>query len=79
MKEDNIKTKNSQEIINIKVVEYINKFDNSTDKGNLSEAKLKFVLQNMFQSGEIIDTSCDNQKCDLLLKRINRKDILIEN
>ena len=79
MKEDNIKMKNSQEIINTKVVEYINKFDNSTDKGNLSEAKLKFVLQTMFQSGEIIDTSCDNHKCDLLLKRINRKDILIEN
>ena len=44
MKEDNIKMKNSQEIINTKVVEYINKFDNSSDKGNLSEAKLKFVL-----------------------------------
>jgi hypothetical protein len=79
MKEDNIKMKNSQEIINTKVVEYINKFDNSSDKGNLSEAKLKFVLQTMFQSGEIIDTSSDNHKCDLLLKRLNRKDILIEN
>ena len=79
MKEDNIKTKNSQEIINTKVVEYINKFDNSTDKGNLSEAKLKFVLQNMFPSGEIIDTSNDYHKCDLLLKRLNRKDLLIEN
>lgn len=44
MKEDNIKMKNSQDIINTKVVEYINKFDNSSDKGNLSEAKLKFVL-----------------------------------
>ena len=79
MKEDNIKTKNSQEIINTKVVEYINKFDNSTDKGNLSEAKLKFVLQNMFPSGELIDTSNDYHKCDLLLKRLNRKDLLIEN
>jgi hypothetical protein len=79
MKEDNIKMQNCQEIINTKVVEYINKFDNSSDKGNLSEAKLKFVLQTMFPSGEIIDTSSDNHKCDLLLKRINRKDILIEN
>ena len=41
----------STKSINTKVVEYINKFDNSTDKGNLSEAKLKFVLQTMFQSG----------------------------
>lgn len=38
-----------------------------------------FRLQTMFQSGEIIDTSSDNHKCDLLLKRLNRKDILIEN
>jgi hypothetical protein len=33
----------------------------------------------MFPSGEIINTSNEKSKCDLLLKRENKKDILIEN
>ena len=79
IKENELINRTSQNIINNKINEYITKFSHSTDKGNLSESKLNYVLQTMFPSGEIINTSNEKSKCDLLLKRENKKDILIEN
>ena len=79
IKENELVNRTSQNIINTKISEYITKFSHSTDKGALSESKLNYVLQTMFPSGEIINTSNEKSKCDLLLKRENKKDILIEN
>lgn len=74
-----IKSQLNQEKINTKINDYIDKFNNSTDKGLLSENKLNYILQNLYTEGEIINTSKDYHKCDFLLKRNNKKDILIEN
>ncbi len=79
IKKDNLKTSITQEIINTKISEYINKFNNSYDKGLLSENKLNYIMNNLYKTGEIINTSKDNHKCDLLLRRQDKKDILIEN
>ena len=79
IKENELISRTSQNIINTKINEYITKFSNSNDKGVLSESKLNYILQTTFPSGEIISTRTEKSKCDILLKRENKKDILIEN
>ena len=79
IKNNELINRTSQNIINTKITEYITKFSHSSDKGALSESKLNYVIQTMFPSGEIINTSTEKSKCDLLLKRDGKKDILIEN
>lgn len=69
----------NQDKINEDLSIYLNKFKNSTIKGQQGESKLINVLQETYTTGEIIDTSNDSKKCDILLKRNNKPAILIEN
>jgi len=57
----------------------LSKFNNSSQKGKLSENLLACVLSKAFPSGEIIDNTNDPHSCDFRLKRVNKQDILIEN
>lgn len=69
----------NQETINNDLLQYLNKFKNSTVKGAHGESKLINVLQDLYISGEIINTSGEGKKCDIMLKRTNKPTLLIEN
>jgi len=62
--------------------EFLNKYkNNSSSKGNVSEAELYYILQSIMPSDEIIKVGNDTATCDL---RVNRMDktkpsILFEN
>ena len=59
--------------------EFLNKYRNSSFKGQLGENHLSSVLTKMFPTAEIIDTSKLTSSCDFQLKRENKDAILIEN
>jgi hypothetical protein len=69
----------NQEQINTDLKDYLNKFKNSKLKGNSCETKLINILEELYPTAEIIDTSNEGKKCDILLKRVNKVNILFEN
>ena len=76
-------TTNKQQITQNKVLseleEFLNKYRNSSHKGNLGENHLNMVLTKMFPSSNIIETSDITSSGDFKLKRENRDIILFEN
>jgi hypothetical protein len=59
--------------------EFLNKYRNSSHKGNLSENYIHNVLTKMFPTAEIIDTSGKTSAGDMMVKREGKDPILIEN
>lgn len=59
--------------------EYLNKYRNSSIKGQLSETRLLTLLNKMFPNDEIIDTSSTKESCDFLISRVGKPTILVEN
>ena len=74
-KEQNI----SQNKVMTDLEEFLNKYRNSSFKGQLGENHLSSVLTKMFPTAEIVDTSKLTSSCDFQLKRENKDSILIEN
>ena len=56
-----------------------NRFNNSSQKGKLSENLLMSVLTKAFPTAEIVDNTNDPHSCDFSLKRDGKGSILIEN
>jgi hypothetical protein len=79
IKDISFKTENLQENINKELLNYINKYNKSSSKGELSEKILYNLLNKMYPSGEFINTSNETGMGDILLKRDNYKMILFEN
>lgn len=60
--------------------QYLSRFNqNSSIKGAVSERQLEDVLTKLYPSAEIIDTSAQSGSGDLILKRPNKVEILLEN
>lgn len=57
----------------------LDKFNNSTRKGKLSENVLTNVLTKLYPSGEIKETRSEAHSCDIRLHRLGKSDILFEN
>jgi hypothetical protein len=74
-KEQNI----TQNKVMTELEEFLNKYRNSSFKGQLGENHLSSVLTKMFPTAEIVDTSKLTSCCDFQLKRENKDSILIEN
>jgi hypothetical protein len=74
-KEQNI----SQNKVMTDLEEFLNKYRNSSFKGQLGENHLSSVLTKMYPTAEIVDTSKLTSSCDFMLKRENKDTILIEN
>jgi hypothetical protein len=71
---------NSQTKMTEDINEFLNKFKNSSNKGQYGEGLLFNILTQMFPTGEIVDTTTDGTKRgDFILKRMNKPAILIEN
>ena len=60
--------------------QYLQRFNNNSSvKGAVSERQLEDVLTKLYPSAEIVDTSAQSGSGDLILKRQNRVDVLLEN
>ena len=60
--------------------QYLSRFSqNSSIKGAVSERQLEDVLTKLYPSAEILDTSAQSGSGDLILKRPNKVEILLEN
>jgi len=74
---------NKQQLTQEKVLtdleEFLNKYRNSSHKGNLSENYINNVLTKMFPTAEIIDTSGKTSSGDMIVKREGKDIVLIEN
>lgn len=60
--------------------QYLQRFNNNSSvKGAVSERQLEDVLTKLYPSAEIVDTSAQSGSGDLILKRPNKVEILLEN
>lgn len=59
--------------------DYFSKNKTAANIGSESENKMEIILNRLFNSGEIVNTSKDSHAGDLHLKRHNKDTILIEN
>jgi hypothetical protein len=76
----------TQQSVNQKLTSELNDFlnkykNNSSTKGNVSEAELYFILQTLMPSDEIIKVNSDTATCDLKVTRMDKSkpSILFEN
>jgi hypothetical protein len=68
-----------QEKIMEELSEFLGKYKNSSYKGQFGENKLDNVLNSMFPSAEIINTTGTKASCDFKVNRNNFSTILFEN
>ena len=74
------KQQNTQEKMLSSLDDFLGKYkNNSSLKGQYSENLLHHVLVEMFDTGEIIDTSKNANSCDRLVKRPQKDNVCIEN
>jgi hypothetical protein len=69
----------TQDKIFTELNDFLSKYKNSSYKGQFGENQLENVLNKIYPSGEIINTSGQSASCDFLLKRENKPTILFEN
>ena len=58
--------------------DFFSKFKNSSYKGQLGENQLETILNQLFPSGEIINTSSIRASCDFKIQRFEKSPIFIE-
>jgi hypothetical protein len=73
---------NNQAKLTTELNDFLNKYkNNSSSKGNVSEAELYYMLQSIMPSDEIIKVSTDTASCDFKVVRMDKSKpaILFEN
>jgi hypothetical protein len=74
------KQQETQEKMLFNLDEFLNKYkNNSSLKGKFSENHLNKIIVQMFPTAEIIDTSKQSHSGDILVKREDKDNILLEN
>jgi hypothetical protein len=81
---DGIRDFNSQSLLSQKPVldelgEFLGKYNMSSNKGKYGEQNLCSILNTMFPSAEVQDTTGIKASGDFILKRIDKPNILLEN
>ena len=64
---------------NVELRNFLDKQNNSTLKGKVSEEKLEHCLNQTFPCGSVVDKSGEPKSCDYLLERADNSAILFEN
>jgi hypothetical protein len=77
--EISIKNYQNQNQIYENVNTIVKKMENSSLKGAISENLLYNVIENIFSNAEIILTNKEAHHGDIIIKRFNKQDILLEN
>ena len=74
-----IKNKNiSQEETMKDLSKFLGKYKNSSYKGQLGETQLENVLNQMYPSGQILNTTGISESCDFRIERLDLPTILVE-
>jgi len=74
------KQENNQDKIFASLQEFLDRYkNNSSSKGKFAENHLKLILEENIENAQIIDKSQTPHSCDLLLSRVGKYNILIEN
>lgn len=71
--------KDKQNKLDDDVNSLIHKLDGAVGKGKISETSLELLLNNLFPSAEIVNSSTTKESADYILKRENLHDIRFEN
>ena len=74
----NIINSEIQKETNTNLTTYLNKYNNSTLKGQMAENNVEELLCGMYKASEIIRKSKESKTGDIILKRINMEPILFE-
>lgn len=75
-------SKSNKEILssqNDKLTNLLNRFENSSNKGKLSENLVLNTLKDLFPNAEIYSVGQTKETCDIMLIRNNKPKILVEN
>jgi hypothetical protein len=78
LKEIGVKNTTINENTNTEIVKLLNRYNNSSSKGDIGEFQLNKLLLHSFPSAEIINTSNLTGKGDFMLERQNKDILLIE-
>jgi len=78
IKKINIISSEIQKETNTNLISYINKYNNSTLKGQMAENNIEELLCGLYKSSEILRKSKESKSGDIILKRINMEPILFE-
>jgi hypothetical protein len=79
LKDENIKNIINQENVNNELLQYLNKYNKSSTKGEISETRLYNLITELYPSADIKNTTKENSNGDIIIKRIDKPTILIEN
>ena len=80
LKEDSLSTKSSNDKVISDLNEFLSKYKSSSQfKGQCSENMLENVLNKMYPSGEVINTTAIKAAGDFMLKREGKQNVIIEN
>jgi hypothetical protein len=69
----------TQNQVNVDLIEYLKKYNNSSRKGGVSEVKLDVMLNQAFEKAEIINTTGKTGCGDFIVKREGLRPLLFEN
>lgn len=80
LKEDYTKMQSVNERLYGELNEFLSRYKSSSQyKGQVSEFVMEELINRLYPTGEIVNTSSQTACCDLLLKRENKPKILFEN
>jgi hypothetical protein len=79
LKEASVISTSSQNKVFDELCEFLSKYKNSSNKGKLGERNLYSVLNSIYSTSEIKDTTGTKASGDFIMKRIERPTIMFEN
>ena len=77
IKNNEIRNSETQQKINEDLIKYLDKYNNSSKKGIISENHIENLLNNIYKSAEIIRTTNETKSGDFIMK-LNNMSILFE-
>jgi hypothetical protein len=78
IKTQNIITAEIQKELRSNLTTHLNKYNNSTLKGQIAENKIEEIISGLYTSSEIVKTTKDSKSGDLILNRLNMEPLLFE-
>ena len=75
---NSIKNNSTQEHVMTELREFLDRYKNSSFKGQFGENRLELVLTQLFPSGEVLNSTGKKASCDFKISRANMPTILVE-
>jgi hypothetical protein len=79
LKESSYNSTLTQNKLSEELTEFLGKYKNSSNKGKFGEENLSTILNSMYETAEIKDTTSLKSSGDFIMKRLDRPTIMFEN